>query len=134
METTFSAVPQSTSRQPNELLLAPIGTIPFFRRLEGRFLLLDLFLLIARDWTLHDLINLNTTDLDSSIVQYPVSRNSEALVNFFLVRIMRNQPPNNHSIEEAANRIFLEMVSYIHVFVSINIQQINNIYFILISI
>lgn len=129
METTIIAVPpQPTARQPNELLLAPIGNIPFFRRQEGRFLLLDLFLLIARDWTLHDIINMNTTEQDSTIVQFPVSRNSGALLNFFLDRIMRNQPPNNHNIEEAANRIFLEMVSYIHVFVSIKIQQINITY------
>ncbi|VVC43920.1 Hypothetical protein CINCED_3A020784 [Cinara cedri] len=116
LETTIISVPQSTARQPNELLLTPIGNIPFFSGLEGSSVLVDLFLLIARDWTLHDLINLNTVDLESSIVQNPVSRHSGALVNFFLDRIMRNQPHTNHNIEEAANRIFLEMVSYIHVF------------------
>lgn len=108
------------------MLLTPIGNIPFFRGLEGRSVLVDLFLLVARDWTLHDMINLNTIDLESSIVQNPVSRNSGALVNFFLDRIMRNQPHTNHNIEEAANRIFSEMVPYIHVFVRINKIKFND--------
>lgn len=125
METTIIAVPQPSAHRQYELLLAPIGSIPYFRSLEGRSVLVDLFLLIARNWSLHDIINLNTIDQESSIVLNPVSRNSGALVNFFLDRIMLNQPPSNHNIEDAANRIFLEIVSYIHVFVSINIKMIN---------
>jgi len=65
---------------PNEILTTPICNIPFFRDLEGRFVLVDLFMLIARNWTLHDLLNLNTVDLHSSIVQNPISRNTVTLV------------------------------------------------------
>lgn len=110
-----TAVSQSTARQPNELLLTTIGSIPFFRNLEGRSILGDFFMLIARNWNLHDLLNLNVIDLESSIVQNPVSRHSEELVNFIWNRIVCNQPQN---VDEAANRIFLELVSYINIFVS----------------
>jgi len=101
------------------LLLTPIGNIPFFRTLDGRSILVDLFLLIARNWTLFDLLNLNTVSHESTIVQNSVSRNSDAIMNFVLERIMRNQPPDVSNIEEAANRIYLEMVPYINIFVSV---------------
>lgn len=104
--------------QPDELLVTPIGNIPFFRDLEGRFVLVDLFMLIARNWTLHDLLNLNTVDLHSSIVQNPISRNTVTIVNFILNRIMDNQPNNKQAIEQAAHRIYLEMLTYINIFVS----------------
>lgn len=107
-----------TTRQTDELLLTPIGNIPYFRALEGRFIIVDLFLLIARNWTLFDILHLNTADRESSIVRNPVSRNSEAIVNFVLGRVMRNQPSNTSNIAEAANRIYLEMLSYINIFVS----------------
>lgn len=81
-------------------------------------MLVDLFLLIARNWNLYDILNLNITELESTIVQHPVSRNSEAIVWFILNRIMRNQTSNNQNIEEAANRIYVEMAAYINIFVS----------------
>lgn len=105
-----------STRQTDELLLTPIGNIPYFRALEGRFIVVDLFLLIARNWTLYDMIHLNTISHESSIVQNPVSRNSEAIISFVLDRVMRNQPSNTSNIEEAANRIYLEMLSYINIF------------------
>lgn len=116
--TTLSTAPRSTISQPDELLLTPIGNIPFFRNLEGRSILVDLFMLLARNWTLHDLLNLNTVDLESSIVQNPVSRNTVTLVNFVLNRIMGNQPINAQTVDQAAHRIYLEMMSYINIFVS----------------
>jgi len=75
-------------------------------------------MLLARNWTLHDLLNLNTVDLESSIVQNPVSRNTVTLVNFVLNRIMCNQPINAQTVDQAAHRIYLEMMSYINIFVS----------------
>lgn len=107
-----------TTRQTDELLLTPIGNIPYFRDLEGRFIIVDLFLLIARNWTLFDILHLNTIDRESSIVQNPISRSSEEIINFVLGRVMRNQPSNTTNIAEAANRIYLEMLSYINIFVS----------------
>lgn len=100
------------------MLLTPIGNIPYFRNLEGQFILVDLFLLIARNWNFHDMFNLNINNIQSSIVRNPVSRNSQRIINFIVERIMRNQPPTNRNIEEAANRIYQEMFSYINIFVS----------------
>lgn len=97
--------------------MTSIGEIPYFRSLEGRYVLVDLFLLIARNWTLHDMLNLCTSEL-STLRQYPVSRISESLVDFVMDRIMLNQPPTNHNIEAAANRVYLEMAPYINIFVS----------------
>lgn len=108
---------QSLRDELDESVLMPIGDIPYFRSLEGRYILGDLFLLIARNWTLHDMLNLCTVQL-STIVQHPVSRISDALVDFILDRVMHNLPPTNLNIEAAANRICLEMAPYIHVFVS----------------
>lgn len=116
MESTLNTVSQSTARQPDELLLTSIGSIPFFRNIEGRSILVDLFMIIARNWTFHDLLNLNVIDIESSIVQNPISGISEELVNFIWNRVLCNQPQN---IDEAANRIYLEMVSYINIFVSV---------------
>lgn len=118
MVSTASTVTQSTAHQNEELLHSPIGNIPYFRDMEGRSILLDLLLMIARNWTLYDILNLNTNDLESSIRQNPISRNSEALVNFILIRVMLNQPRSIHSIEEAADRLHLEIMTYINVFVS----------------
>lgn len=117
MEPTINTNPQTTARQSEELLRTPLGNIPFFRDMEGRYILLDLLLLIARNWTLYDILNLNT-DLESSIEQNPISRQSEAIVNFIFNRVMRNQSRSNHSIEEAAHRLHLEIMGYINVFVS----------------
>lgn len=99
------------------MLMTSIGDIPYFRSLEGRYVLVDLFLLITRNWTLHDMLNLCTSEL-STLRQHPVSRISESLVDFVLDRVMINQPPTNLNIEAAANRIYLEMVPYINIFVS----------------
>lgn len=115
-ESTVSPANQS-GRRPDEVLMTTIGDIPYFRNIEGRYVLVDLFLLIARNWTLHDMLNLCTGEL-STLRQHPVSRISEALVDFVLDRIMLNQPPTNHNIDAAANRIYLEMVPYINIFVS----------------
>lgn len=106
------------TRQTDELLLTPIRNIPYFRSLEGRFIIVDLFLLIARNWTLFDILHLNTVGRESSIEQNPVSRYSEDIISFVLDRVMRNQPSNATNIAEAANRIYLEMLSYINIFVS----------------
>lgn len=106
------------TRQTDELLVTPIRSIPYFRDLEGRFIIVDLFLLIARNWTLFDILHLNTIGRESSIVQYPVSRRSDEIISFVLGRVMRNQPSNTTNIAEAANRIYLEMLSYINIFVS----------------
>lgn len=121
--------PEVVARQNEELLRNSIGNIPYFRDMEGRYILMDLLLLIARNWTLYDILNLNT-DLESSIGQNPISRQSEAIVNFIFNRVMRNQSRNNNSIEEAAHRLHLEMMTYINVFVSeiLLLNRINNIF------
>jgi len=124
---TLSTVPHPTTRQPDELLLTPIGNIPFFRNLEGRSILVDLFMLIARNWTLYDLLNLNTADIESTIVQNPISRNTVVLVNFILNRIMRNQPINAQTVDQAAHRVYLEMISYINIFVSTILSMNENL-------
>lgn len=103
---------------PQDLLLATVSSIPFFAGLEGQSILMDLFLLIARDWTLFDILNISITNPTSSIVQNPVSRLSNNLTAFILDRVMRNEPPNNRSIEDAANRIYQELLPYLNVIVS----------------
>lgn len=118
LESLIGSIPRPTSSPRHELLLSSIGDLSYFRDIEGRFILVDLFLLIARNWNLYDILNLNITELESTIVQHPVSRNSEAIVWFILNRIMRNQTSNNQNIEEAANRIYVEMAAYINIFVS----------------
>lgn len=115
-DSTVSPVNQS-GRRPDEVLVTSIGDIPYFRSLEGQYVLVDLFLLIARNWTLHDMLNLCTSEL-STLTQHPVSSISESLVDFVLDRIMLNQPPTSHNVEAAANRLYLEMVPYINIFVS----------------
>jgi hypothetical protein len=100
------------------LLLTPIGDIPYFGSIEGQSILVDLFLMVARNWTLRDILSVNYVSRSSTLRTYPVSQHSEELVDFILDRIMLNQPPNNQNIEDAANRIFLEMVPYINIFVS----------------
>ncbi|XP_050542596.1 large proline-rich protein bag6-A isoform X2 [Daktulosphaira vitifoliae] len=99
----------------DEYLSRRIGSIPFFSGLEGRSVLMDILLTIAQDWTLHDVLYLNTTSETSSIIQHPVSRYTETLTNFILDRIMFNQTPSNQNIEDAANRIYQELLPYINV-------------------
>ncbi|XP_050431835.1 large proline-rich protein BAG6 isoform X2 [Adelges cooleyi] len=102
-------------RGRDELLFRTIGTISFFTSMAGRSVLMDIFLTIAREWTLHDILYLNTRSEQSSIVQHPVSRHRDALTNFVLDRIMLNQPPTNANIEDAANRIYQELLPYVNV-------------------
>jgi len=109
---------QSTPRVPNGLLTTPIGEIPYFRSLEGQSILVDLFLMISRNWTLRDMFSVNLMSQNSTLRNNLVSTHSEELVNFILDRIMLNRPPSNQNIEDAANRIFLEIVPYINIFVS----------------
>jgi len=109
---------QSTSRLPNGVLTTPIGEIPYFRSLEGQSIMVDLFLIIARNWTLRDMFSVNLMSQTSTLRANPVASHSEELINFILDRIMLNRPPNNQNIEDAANRIFLEIVPYINIFVS----------------
>jgi len=109
---------QSTSRLSNGVLTTPIGEIPYFRNLEGQSMLVDLFLIIARNWTLRDMFSLNLMSQTSTLITNPVASHSEELINFILDRIMLNRPANNQNIEDAANRIFLEIVPYINIFVS----------------
>lgn len=104
--------------RPAILLNSPISHIPYFNGLDGQSILVDLFLLVARDWTLFDILSMNTRESESSIVRYPVSRHSEALSNFILSRVMRNQPPSTINIEEAANRLYEELVPFLRVIVS----------------
>ncbi|XP_025206155.1 large proline-rich protein bag6-B isoform X2 [Melanaphis sacchari] len=111
-----TSISQSTARLPNQLLLTPIGDIPYFRSVEGQSILVDLFLIVARNWTLHDMLSVNFVSRHSTLRNNPVSQHSEELVDFILNRIMLNQPPNNQNIEDAANRIFLEIVPYINIF------------------
>lgn len=80
---------------------------------------MDIILTIVQDWTLHDVLYLNTSSETSSIIQYPVSRHTETLTNFILDRIMLNQSPSNQNIEDAANRIYQELLPFINVIVSI---------------
>lgn len=109
---------QSTPGVPNGLLTTPIGEIPYFRNLEGQYILVDLFLMISRNWTLRDMFSVNLMSQNSTLRTNPVSTHSEELVNFILERIMLNRPSSNQNIEDAANRIFLEIVPYINIFVS----------------
>jgi hypothetical protein len=109
-------VPHTAPSLPNELLTTPIGEIPYFRSLEGQSILVDLFLMISRNWTLRDMFSVNLTSQTSTLRTNPVSTHSEELVNFVLDRIMLNQPPSSQNIEDAANRIFLEIVPYINIF------------------
>lgn len=113
-----STTSQPTARQPNQLLLTPIGDIPYFSSLEGQSILVDLFLMVARNWTLRDMISVNHVSRNSTLRTNPVFNHSEQIVDFILNRIMLNQPPNNQNIEDAANRIFLELVPYINIIVS----------------
>ncbi|XP_022176814.1 large proline-rich protein bag6-A isoform X1 [Myzus persicae] len=106
----------SQSTPPNVLLTTPIGEIPYFRSLEGQSLLVDLFLMISRNWTLRDMFSVNLTSETSTLRTNPVATHSEELINFILDRIMLNRPPSNQNIEDAANRIFLEIVPYINIF------------------
>lgn len=106
------------------MLITPIGQIPYFRALEGRSILVDLFLLIARNWTLFDMLNLNTANQESSIAQNSISRNSDVIENFILERIMHNEPSNMNNIEEAANRLYLELLPFINMFVSVTFYYI----------
>jgi len=109
---------QSTPRVPNGLLTTPIGEIPYFRSLEGQSILVDFFLLISRNWTLRDMFSVNLMSQTSTLRTNPVSRHSVELVNFILHRVMLNRPPSPQNIEDAANRVFLEIVPYINIFVS----------------
>jgi len=118
----------SQSTPPNGLLTTPIGEIPYFRSLEGQSMLVDLFLIISRNWTLRDMFSVNLLSETSTLRTNPVATHSEELINFILDRIMLNCPPSNQNIEEAANRIFLEIMPYLNVFVSkiyINYHLIN---------
>jgi len=109
---------QSTPRVPNGLLTTPIGEIPYFRNLEGQSILVDFFLLISRNWTLRDMFSVNLMSQTSTLRTNPVSTHSVELVNFILHRVMLNRPPSPQNIEDAANRVFLEIVPYINIFVS----------------
>ncbi|KAL4122331.1 hypothetical protein QTP88_014681 [Uroleucon formosanum] len=115
-QTMSTSTSQSTPRVPNGLLTTPIGEIPYFRNLEGQSILVDLFLMISRNWTLRDMFSVNLMSQNSTLRTNPVSTHSEELVNFILERIMLNRPPSNQNIEDAANRIFLEIVPYINIF------------------
>lgn len=99
------------------MIYDPVGTVSRFTDYEGQSILIDLFLLIARNWTLRDIIFLQT--VQSTIENHPISDNAEAIMNFVLERIMQNQPSNMSNIEEAANCIYLEMVPYMGFFVSV---------------
>jgi hypothetical protein len=99
-------------------LLIPVGDIPYFRDLQGRYVLMDLFMLITRNWTLYDMLNLNSVDDDSSIYLNPASRHNEALFNFIIDRVMLNQESMPSNIDRAGNRIFREMIPYLEIFVS----------------
>lgn len=113
---------RSTQRLPSQLLLTPIGDIPFFESIsEGQSILVDLFLIISRNWTLHDMLNVNFLSTNSTLRNYPVSVHSEELVDFVLNRIMLNQPCSHHNIEAAVNRIYVEIEPYLNIFVSIYI-------------
>ncbi|CAH1726122.1 large proline-rich protein bag6-B isoform X2 [Aphis gossypii] len=110
-----STTSQSTARLPNQLLLTPIGDIPYFSSLEGQSVLVDLFLMVARNWTLRDMLSVNHVSRNSTLRNNPVTNHSEQIVDFILNRIMLNQPPNNQNIEDAAHRIYLEMMPYINI-------------------
>eukprot|EP00102_Acyrthosiphon_pisum_P010274 XP_008178543.1 PREDICTED: large proline-rich protein bag6-B isoform X2 [Acyrthosiphon pisum] len=114
--TMSTSTSQSTQRLPNGLLTTPIGEIPYFRSLEGQSLLVDFFLIFSRNWTLRDMFSVNLMSQTSTLRTNPVSTHSEELVNFILYRVMLNQPPSPQNIEDAANRIFLEIVPYINIF------------------
>lgn len=75
-------------------------------------------MVITRNWTLHDMLNLNAVEDDSSIYLNPASRHNDALLNFITNRVMLNQESMPCNIDEAANRIFQEMIPYIEIFVS----------------
>jgi len=109
---------QSTPFPPNTLLTITIGEIPYFRSLEGQSMLVDFFLIISRNWTLRDMLSVNLMSETSTLRTNPVTSHSEELINFILDRIMLNRPPSNQNIEDAANRIFLEISQYIKILVS----------------
>jgi len=113
-----SSTSQSTPRLPNGLLTTPIGEISYFRSLVGQSILVDFFLIISRNWILRDIISLNYMSQTSTLRTNPVSTHSEELVNFIIDRVMLNRPPSPQNIEDAANRIFLEIVPYINILVS----------------
>lgn len=114
--TMSTSTSQSTPRVPNGLLTTPIGEIPYFRSLEGQSILVDFFLLISRNWTLRDMFSVNLMSQTSTLRTNPVSTHSVELVNFILHRVMLNRPPSPQNIEDAANRVFLEIVPYINIF------------------
>jgi len=115
LESVSIPIRRSNTRQPNELLI-PVGDIPYFRDLQGRYVLMDLFMLITRNWTLYDMLNLNSVDDDSSIYLNPASRHNEALFNFIIDRVMLNQESMPSNIDRAGNRIFREMIPYLEIF------------------
>lgn len=74
--------------------------------------------MVARNWTLRDMLSVNHVSRNSTLRNNPVTNHSEQIVDFILNRIMLNQPPNNQNIEDAAHRIYLEMMPYINIVVS----------------
>jgi len=74
--------------------------------------------MVARNWTLRDMLNVYHVSRNSTLRTNPVFNHSEQIVDFILNRIMLNQPPNNQNIEDAANRILLEIMPYINIIVS----------------
>lgn len=101
-----------SSRTKSSLLSSSIGKILSSCQLIGKSVLTDLFLLVAHDWILSDILNLNI-DAGSSIVENPISKCLDEFSSFILDCIVCKSSLESQYIMVAANFIYLELSPFI---------------------